>query len=59
MRLISKSSVLAQTMDGNLLPINSISFLNLMESYKTFLLQGLPNKMELLKGKIELLKRKP
>jgi hypothetical protein len=59
MRLISKSSVSGQTMEGNLLPTNSMSFVKLMESKDTFLLQGLLNKMELLKGKIELFKRQP
>jgi hypothetical protein len=57
MRLISKSRVSGHKMEGNLIPINLMSFVKLMESKDTFLLEGLLSKMESLKGKIKLFKR--
>jgi hypothetical protein len=46
-------------MEGNLPQMSSMSFVKLMELKDTFQLQELLNKMELLKGKIELSKKQP
>jgi hypothetical protein len=46
-------------MEGNLPHMNSMSFVKLMELKDAFQLQELLNKMELLKGKIELSKKQP
>jgi len=44
-------------MEGNLPQMSSMSFLKLMELKETFHLQELLNKMEFLKGNIELSKK--
>jgi hypothetical protein len=46
-------------MEGNLPQMSSTSFVKLMELKDTFHLQELLNKMELMKGKIELFKKHP
>jgi hypothetical protein len=44
-------------MEGNLPHMNSMSFVKLMELKDTFQLEEIINKMEFLKGKIELSKK--